>query len=75
MNTKISREGAVEPTLGVRFGDPNQKLFRLLVVGSAVQTEQQPSCELSYHFGCDVRNSFWLGSPKRTPGLQVQLVS
>ena len=25
---------------GVRFGDPNQKLFRLLVVGSAVQTER-----------------------------------
>ena len=25
---------------GVRFGGRNQKLFRLLVVGSAVQTEQ-----------------------------------
>ena len=25
---------------GVSFGDPNQKLFRLLVVGSAVQTER-----------------------------------
>ena len=75
LDTMISFLFFIVTSSRVGFGDPNQKLFRLLVVGSAVQTERLPSCELGYRFGYDVRNSFWLGSPKRTPGAKLRRIT